>query len=111
MPRVRCTTTIAGEHNGDVRVDSGVACLDRASVRGNVSISAGASLVATNASINGDVTAARAAVIELVGSSVGGRVSAAGTAERLTIFGTPIAGGLRVDGTPPAKVSVTGGTF
>ena len=56
-----------------------------------------------------DVTAARAAVIELVGRSVGGRVTAAGTAERVTIFATPIAGALRVDATPAAKVSVTEG--
>ena len=53
MPRLRCTTTFAGERSGDLRVDSGVACLDRASVRGNISVSAGASLVATNSSIKG----------------------------------------------------------
>jgi len=111
MPRLRCTTTISGERSGDLAIDSGVTCLDRASVTGSITISAGASIIATNSSIREDVIAAQAAVIELVGSSVGGRVSAAGTAERVTIFGTPIAGALRVDGTPPAKVSVTGGTF
>ena len=84
---------------------------ERASVSGNISVAAGASLVSTNSSIKGDVTAVRAAAIELVGGSVGGRVTAVGTAERLTIFGTPIAGELRVDGTPPAKVSVTSGTL
>jgi hypothetical protein len=107
MPRLPCTATITGTHVGDVRVDSGVVCLDGADISGDCIVSARASIVSTNTRVRGAVIADRASTVELVGGSVEKGVSATAIGGRLTIFGTTIVGGLRVADTPPARVSVT----
>jgi hypothetical protein len=87
MPSAKCTQTITGSRTGELRVDSGVTCLQDATVTGNVTVSAGASLVATSSRISGALTSQGAGVIEIVGSSVTGAATLTGTTGRLTLFG------------------------
>jgi len=88
MPAAACTTTISGTHTGSLKLDSGVTCLDGATVTGDVAVTNGASLVATRANISGSVTTTGAATIELVSSSVAGKLTVTGTTDRVTLFGT-----------------------
>lgn len=90
MPSAKCTETITGARPADVRVDSGVTCLDNATVTGNVSVAAGATLVATNSRISGSLTATNAETIELVSTSIGGALRMDGTTGRVTIFGATV---------------------
>jgi hypothetical protein len=92
VPEPACTSTVTGEHAGDLRVESGVACVTGATIQGGISIGPGASLIATDARIVGSLTATGAATIELVNSSVGNGLRVAGVTDRVTIFGSKIAG-------------------
>ena len=71
-------------------VDTGVTCLDGATVTGNVTVAPGASLVATNSKISGTLTATGAATVELVATSIDGAMTIAGTTGRVTIFGATV---------------------
>jgi hypothetical protein len=111
MPGPGCTATVNSDHAGDLRVESGVTCLIDATVSGAVTISAGASLVASNARITGGVTAFGAAAVELVNTKVGRDVRIALTTNRVTIFGSAIAGELALtDNRTPRAVDVIGTT-
>ncbi|HEX5071160.1 MAG TPA: M64 family metallopeptidase, partial [Vicinamibacterales bacterium] len=74
-PAVACTATVTGTRAGALKIDSGVACLDNATITGDVTVAAGASLVATHSSISGAIAATGAATIELVATSVGGKLT------------------------------------
>ena len=87
MPASVCTSTLTGNRAGTLRVDTGVTCLDGATITGDVTVAAGASLVATHATISGSLTATGAATIELVSTSVAGKLAVTGTTDRLTVFG------------------------
>ena len=91
MPTPECTTRITGQHAGDVTVREGVTCLTDAAVTGNVTVAAGASLVAASTTIRGSVNSTGARVLELVGATVQGDVHVTGTTERLALFGSTFA--------------------
>lgn len=86
MPAPACTSTITGSR-GALRVDSGVTCLENATITGDVIVAAGASLVATRGSILGSLTTTGASTIELVGTTVSGKMLVTGTTGRVTLFG------------------------
>jgi hypothetical protein len=92
MPGPACTANVAGPHTGELRVESGVTCVTGATISGDVTVAAGASLVATNARITGGVTASGAATIELVETSIGRDVRVSGSTDRVTLFGATISG-------------------
>ncbi len=92
MPAPACAATVTGAHSGDLRVQSGVMCLNGASVSGDVTVASGASLVATGARIKGGVTATGAAAVELVDTTVGRDLRISGTSGRVTVFGGAITG-------------------
>jgi IgA Peptidase M64 len=106
-PGPRCTATVNRDHAGDLRVESGVTCLADATVSGAVTVAAGASLVVSNARITGGITASGAAAVELVNTKVGRDVRIAQTTDRVTIFGSAIAGELTLtDNRTPKGVAV-----
>ncbi|HUF49850.1 MAG TPA: M64 family metallopeptidase [Longimicrobiales bacterium] len=109
LPSPACTATISGTQNGDVRVASGVTCLNGATVTGSLTVLPGASIVATNARISGAITAQGAAAIELIGSTVDGSVRVAAATQDVTIFGTRIGGDLSlVDNRTPRPITLAG---
>jgi hypothetical protein len=93
-----CDTTITGVRNGPLTV-SGVTCLDGATIRGPVTVTAGASLLATNSSINGPVSAASAKAVHLYDTQVNGPVSLSGTTGSAALVGSTIRGPVSLTGT------------
>ncbi len=90
MPAPTCTSVITGQHAGELQVQTGVTCLNNATVTGSVTVGAGASLIASNGKINGTVTSNGALAIELVGTTVDGAVNIAGTTGIVTLFGATL---------------------
>jgi hypothetical protein len=88
-----CTTTLSGAQSRVV-VESGVTCLEHASVNGGVVVRPGASLVVTDSVINGSLAATGAAAVQLFGSWVNGATSVTGTTRDVTIAGGTFNGGL-----------------
>jgi len=89
-PSPQCTDTKTGTHAGNLHVATGVTCLDGVNVAGNVTVAAGATLVATNAKITGTLTSNGAAAVELVATSIDGAMNVTGTTGRVTIFGSTV---------------------
>ncbi|MFF0054328.1 ParB/Srx family N-terminal domain-containing protein [Streptomyces microflavus] len=71
-PAPACTTKITGTRNGPLTVTGGVTCVDRAALRGPVTVRAGAALVLTGSTLEGPLQADRAAAVHVCGSSVTG---------------------------------------
>ncbi|MET9925482.1 MULTISPECIES: ParB/Srx family N-terminal domain-containing protein [unclassified Streptomyces] len=74
-----CTTTVTGVRNGPLTVTDGVTCADRATLRGPVTVRAGASLVLTGSTLQGPLQSDRAAAIHACGSSVTGPLAVSRT--------------------------------
>jgi len=72
LPAPACTTKITGPRNGPLTVTGGVTCVDRAALRGPVTVRAGAALVLTGSTLEGPLHADRAAAVHVCGSSVTG---------------------------------------
>ena len=90
LPEAACTNVIAGQQAGPLEVTTGTTCLNGATVSGNVSVSAGASLVANNATIKGSVSSTGANSIELDGRERRRRVHIDGTAGSVALFGVNV---------------------
>ncbi len=88
-PTPACDAVLTGRHRGELRVDTGVTCLQGATVAGPVTVRPGASLIANDATINGALTADGADTIELVGSRVTGQVRITGT-DTVVAFGSSL---------------------
>ncbi|MET9348736.1 ParB/Srx family N-terminal domain-containing protein [Streptomyces termitum] len=101
-----CTTTLTGTHNGPLVVNRGVTCLDRASVRGPVTVRPSAVLVATGARVEGPVRADGAAGVQLCGTSVTGPLAVTGATGPVRAGG-PGCTGNRITG-PVQLVNNTG---
>ena len=111
MPSPACTSTVTGRHDGELRVDSGVTCLDGATVGGPIAVAPGASLVATRSKVTGAVTSQGAATMELIGSTVEGALRITGSTGAVTVFGTTVTGELTLSGNQTkAPVLVAGST-
>nr|WP_245241200.1 ParB/Srx family N-terminal domain-containing protein [Streptomyces spiramenti] len=82
-----CTRTVTGRHDGPLLAASGVLCLDNATVRGPVVVSAGASLLSSGADISGPVSAVAARTVALCGTTLDGPLSVVGIRDRLTLDG------------------------
>ncbi|MEQ4610542.1 ParB/Srx family N-terminal domain-containing protein [Streptomyces cavourensis] len=67
-----CTTKITGVRNGPLTVTDGVTCVDRAALRGPVTVRAGAALVLTGSTVEGPLQSDRAAAVQVCGSSLTG---------------------------------------
>ena len=69
-----CTTTLTGAQT-NVNVATGVTCLQDATLSGNATVAAGASLLAKGTRINGTLTATGAKAVQLFGTTVVGAAS------------------------------------
>ncbi|WP_347589265.1 M64 family metallopeptidase [Streptomyces sp. B6B3] len=87
-----CTSTVTGARGGDILVADGVTCLENARVSGDVTILPGASLVVRDSSIEGRLVADGADEIQLFGSTVAGQVRVSGTTSGITAAGNTFAG-------------------
>ncbi|MFI6760384.1 GH92 family glycosyl hydrolase [Micromonospora sp. NPDC050417] len=122
-PSPECTSTVTGTRNGPLTVSSGVTCLSGATIKGPVTVKAGAALYVDGGAINGPVAASGASAVVLRGVTVGGPVALTGTTgeasiERATIGGpvtltansgplvaaTEVGGPLACTGNTPAPV-------
>ncbi|MEX2283382.1 MAG: peptidase M64, partial [Gemmatimonadota bacterium] len=99
LPAPTCTSTITvTRYSGDLVVQSGVTCVTGTAISGRVTVSPGASFIATNATIRGGLTATNAGVIELTGSEISGAVRIDGTTGHLALVGNRITQSLSCTG-------------
>ena len=98
LPSPQCTNTIRSTHSGNLRVASGVTCVDRATVNGSVEVLPGASLFVTNGTINGGVTATRASAVEIVGTRITQDVRIDATTSSVMLFGAVVQGSASITG-------------
>ena len=91
-PFVACSTSVTGEHVGPLRVESGVTCVDGATVTGPVTVAAGASLYVFGGTVEGPVNATGAAAVVLVETSVGGPVNVTGTSGEVSLERVSVGG-------------------
>jgi IgA peptidase M64 len=92
-----CTTTLTGAQ-GNVAVATGVTCLKDATLSGNVTVAAGASLLAKGSRVNGTLTSTGARAVQLFGTTVAGAASIRDSASDVTIAGSTFNGGLALTG-------------
>ncbi|MFB9909306.1 M64 family metallopeptidase [Allokutzneria oryzae] len=105
-----CTTSVTGRRVGSLTVASGVTCLDRAEIVGPITVSAGASLVATGSSVTGGISTSGAGSVHLVDSTVVGPVSITGTTGDVTLVGGRVNGLVRLaDNTARDRAPVVAG--
>ncbi|OZM72874.1 alpha-mannosidase [Amycolatopsis antarctica] len=93
-----CTDTVTGERNGPLRVTEGTTCLRDAAVRGPVSVSGGADLIARGGSISGPVTADGAGTVALSRVEVTGPVSVTSASGTVALETNRIHGPVNVTG-------------
>ncbi|MFW6091724.1 MAG: peptidase M64, partial [Actinomycetota bacterium] len=93
-----CDETVTGRHNGGLRVADGVTCLEGATVNGEVTVAAGASLVATDSTVRGGLEAGGAEVVQLLGTTVNGATEIADTGTDVTASGSTFNGGIILTG-------------
>jgi IgA peptidase M64 len=105
-PAPVCTSTITGNHAGDLTVSSGVTCLQRATVTGSVTVAQGAALSALGSTISGDVTSNAAASLELIGTTINGEVRIDRTTGGLTLFDNHLGRTLTCNGTSPSRMNL-----
>ena len=110
LPTPACTSTINGQHQGDLVVQGGVTCANAATINGNVTVSQGATFSANNATIRGGVTASNAAVVELLGSTISGPVRIDGTTGHAAVVGNRISQTLSCTGNLANKLFVSDNT-
>src|SRR5262249_54627052 len=77
---------------------SGVTCLKNMTASGNVTVAAGASLVATGATINDTLNATGAQAVQLLGSTLNGAAAIRNSTRDVTIAGSRFNGGLALTG-------------
>jgi hypothetical protein len=92
-----CATTLTGAQT-NVNVTTGVTCLKDAQVSGNVTVAAGASLLAKASRVNGTLTATGAQAVQLFGTTVIGATQVRDSASDVTIAGSTFNGGLALTG-------------
>ena len=90
--KAKCDRTVTGKHTGPVTVTDGVTCIDAATIRGPVTVAAGAGLVATDATVLGAVQTERAEVVQITGVWITGSMSVTGTTEWITIAENQVVG-------------------
>ncbi|CAM3469326.1 M64 family metallopeptidase [Isoptericola cucumis] len=95
---LECDRTVSGAVAGRLAVRSGTTCLDGATVRGGVSVAAGASLKVVGSTVSGSLSATGAEAVQLFGSTVAGSVSVTGTTADVTVVGSTLRGSVALTG-------------
>ncbi|WP_404825721.1 GH92 family glycosyl hydrolase [Plantactinospora soyae] len=106
-PAPECTRAVTGSRSGPLTVSTGVTCLSGATVRGPVTVRAGAALYVDGGSIAGPVSATGAAAVVLHDVEVGGPVSVVGTSGAVGIERASIGGPVTLVGNAGPLVAAT----
>ncbi|WP_162605719.1 glycosyl hydrolase 53 family protein [Jiangella aurantiaca] len=85
-----CGERVSGRHLGPLTIDSGVTCIERATIAGPVTVGPGASVVITNGQVTGPVTSQGDGVVVVCGTRVTGPLTIQ-RASSVTL-GNPIVG-------------------
>jgi hypothetical protein len=105
-----CTTTITGMRNGVVNVNSGVTCVDGATLNGGVKVRNGASLVVLKGStIHGVFTAAGASVVQVFGATVTGDTTISGTTSDVILAGSTFTGSVTLTSNTSSDITILSG--
>ena len=105
-----CTTTITGTQNGKVNVNSGVTCVDGATLNGGVNVKSGASLVVFKGStIHGGIKATGANVIQVFGANVTGDATITGTTSDVILAGSTFTGTVTLTGNTASDITILSG--
>ncbi len=91
-----CTTTVTGMQNS-VTVNSGVTCLQNASVN-NLTVGSGASVVARDSTVRGALNSTGADTVQMFGSTVEGAAQIRNSTRDVTIAGSTFRNGLALTG-------------
>jgi len=75
-----------------------VTCVDGATVRGPITVEAGAGTVITDSQTVGPLTAQDARLVEISHSELRGRISVGGTTETLALISNEVRGPVELDG-------------
>ena len=86
-----CTSTVTGRHDGPLVV-SGVTCLNGVTVRGPVTVQAGATLLSLDSTIQGSLSAAGASAVHLFDTTVRGAVTITGASGSVAIVDSTVQG-------------------
>ena len=95
-----CTTTITGTHSGPLTIGSGITCLEQASIKGPVHITAGAVVSINGSTLSGPLSASSPASLAVCGTTVSGPVSVSNATGTVLLGGT---------GTSPCAPDTFGG--
>jgi hypothetical protein len=93
-----CTRTLTGAQAGSVVVDSGVTCLDGATVGGDVIVRSGGSVVVNGGRITGGLDASGAKDVQLFGAKVLGLTKMVGGTGNTTLANNLFNGGVTLSG-------------
>jgi hypothetical protein len=105
-----CTTTITGTRSGRLNVNSGVTCIDGATLNGGVTVKAGASLVVSrDSTIHGGIKATGADVVQVFGANVTGDTTISGTTSDLILAGSTFTGTVTLTGNTSSDITILSG--
>ncbi|SFB54298.1 alpha-1,2-mannosidase, putative [Amycolatopsis marina] len=106
-PDPACSRTVTGTHDGPLTIDAGVVCLDAATVRGPVTVTAGATLLSHGGSIDGPVTATGADSVVLDHTRVTGPVRIAGVTGETAVEAATVTGPVELTGNHAPLITAT----
>jgi hypothetical protein len=92
-----CASTVTG-NQASINAASGVTCVSGATVSGNVTVAAGASVLLKNTTVGGTLNATGAEAVQIIGSTVTGAAKLAGSTKDVTIAGSTFKAGLALTG-------------
>ena len=81
-----------------INATTGTTCVSGATVSGNVTVAAGASVLLKNTTVGGTLTATGAEAVQVIGSTVTGAAKVAGSTKDVTIAGSTFKAGLSLTG-------------
>lgn len=108
-PDPACDRTITGVHDGPVRLSDGVTCVEDATVRGPVSVSAGASLVLTDTRLDGPLAADNPSLVHVDDATVNGPVRIDGATEDVVLRDSTVTGSVQLTNNTTALAPLVGG--
>ncbi len=92
-----CATTVTGTQ-ASINAATGTTCVSGATVSGNVTVAAGASVLLKNTTVGGTLTATGAEAVQVIGSTVTGAAKVTGSTKDVTLAGSTFRGGLSLTG-------------
>ncbi|RIJ76950.1 peptidase M64 [Nakamurella silvestris] len=101
---LECTGTLTGPQQG-LTLTAGTTCLDKATVNGDVTVGADASVVIRDSVINGFVTATKAAAVQMFGTTVRSATRISEVGKDVTVAGNTFRAGLTLNNNTQASAN------